>query len=283
MPNSGYLFSHSSSETERLLRQAELLRPITHRLLTSAGLGKGMRVLDIGCGPGDVTILAAELVGPTGRVVGIDSNREIIRTARQRRSELAFSNVEFIHTDAETFDRYVDFDAVVCRYVLIHQTDPARFLRAMTQLVRPGGVVAVHEMDASRGLHSNPPIPLLHRMAELAQQAFQQMGTATDAGGRLVQLFCDAGLPVPTLFAETVVESSRDSLILPWITDTLRQLLPRLVATGRVTKEEADIDTLTERLHQAAEDMRSQLELVPQVCGWARVEKTDSADAEALD
>jgi ubiquinone/menaquinone biosynthesis C-methylase UbiE len=283
MPNSGYLFSHSSSETERLVRQAEFLRPITHRLLTSARLGKGMRVLDIGCGPGDVTLLAAELVGPRGRVVGIDSNREIIRIARQRRSEHGFSNVEFIHSDAETFDRYADFDAAVCRYVLIHQTDPARLLRAMTQMVRRGGVVAVHEMDVSRGLHSNPPVPLLHRMAELTQHTFAQMGTAIDAGSRLVQLFCDAGLPAPNLFAETVVESSRDSVILPWLTELLGQLLPRLVASGLVTKEEADIDTLTERLRRAAGDMRSQLELVPQVCGWARVEKSDSADAEALD
>jgi ubiquinone/menaquinone biosynthesis C-methylase UbiE len=283
MPNSGYLFSHSHSETERLVRQAEFLRPITHRLLTSAGLEKGMRVLDIGCGPGDVTILVAELVGPTGRVVGIDSNKEIIRAARQRRSEPGFNNVEFIHSDAEKFDRYSDYDAVVCRYVLIHQTDPARFLRVMTELVRPGGVIAVHEMDASRGIHSNPPIPLLHRMAELAQQAFAQTGTATDAGGRLVQLFWEAGLPAPSLFAETVVESSRDSLILPWVTDTLRQLLPGLIATGRVTKEEADIDTLTDRLRHAADAMRSQLELVPQVCGWARVDKSGNADAEEPD
>jgi SAM-dependent methyltransferase len=230
-----------------------------------------------------VTILAAELVGPTGRVVGIDSNKEIIRAARQRRGELGFSNVEFIHSDAESFDRYSDFDAVVCRYVLIHQTDPARLLRAMAGLVRPGGLIAVHEMDVSRGVHSNPPIPLLHRMAELTQQTFEQMGTATDAGGRLVQLFCDAGLPVPNLFAETVVESSENSVVLPWVADVLRQLLPGLIATGRVTKEEADIDSLTERLRQAAGDMRSQLELVPQVCGWARVEKVDSAAAEGPD
>jgi ubiquinone/menaquinone biosynthesis C-methylase UbiE len=51
-----------------------MLRPITERLLRSAGIEPGMRVLDIGCGAGDVSMLAAELVGSTGSVVGIDRN-----------------------------------------------------------------------------------------------------------------------------------------------------------------------------------------------------------------
>jgi ubiquinone/menaquinone biosynthesis C-methylase UbiE len=268
---SAYLFNHSLFETERLVRQAEMLKPITRRLLTSAELTAGMRVLDVGCGPGDVAMLAAELVGPRGRVVGIDHNEEILSTARRRIGDLGYSNVEFLHSDLETHNLKADFDAVVCRYVLIHQTDPVRFLQAMTELLRPGGVIAVHEMDAARGLHCNPPIPLLRRVEELALIAFEQMGTARDAGGRLVQLFCDAGLPTPRLFAETVVESSQHSVLLPWVTDTLRQVLPRLIATGRVTAKEVDIDTLTERLQRAAVEARSQLELLPQVCAWTRV------------
>ncbi len=275
MNQSDYLFTHSPAETERLMRQAEILRPITQRLLTTAGLSAGMQVLDIGCGPGDVTILAAELVGPTGRVAGIDRNEEIVRTARQRISELGFSNVEFQYSETETYDRRSCFDAVVCRYVLIHQTDPVQILRTMAELLRPGGVIAVHEMDVTRGLHCNPPIPMLDRMAKLGQLAFQQMGTAIDAGGRLVQLFRDAGLPVPCLFAETVVESSHDSVVLPWVTASLRQVLPRLIATGQATADDVDIDNLTERLQTAATEMRSQLEFVPQVCGWARVEQPD--------
>jgi len=281
MRRPSYLFNHSDAETERLVGQAEMLRPITQRLLTCAELRSGMRVLDIGCGAGDVTRLAAELVGPRGRVIGIDHNEEILSTARQRTSDLGYSNVEFLRSDLETYDPKPDFDAVVCRYVLIHQTDPVRFLRAMAERLRPGGVIAVHEMDAGRGLHCNPPVPLLRRVEELALTAFEQMGTARDAGGRLVQLFCEAGLPTPDLFAETVVESSQHSVLLPWVADTLRQVLPHLIATGRVTAEEIDIDTLTERLQRAADEVRSQLELLPQVCAWTRVAPVTSSPSRA--
>jgi ubiquinone/menaquinone biosynthesis C-methylase UbiE len=149
--NNSYVFGHSQPEIERLRRQAEMLRPITQRLLISAGVKKGMRVLDIGCGPGDVTMLAADLVGSTGRVVGIDRDESVIDAARQRSSELGFSNVEFVRRDVETYDGPAGFDVAVCRYVLIHQTDPVRFLQVTRGLVRSGGVIALHEMNISRG------------------------------------------------------------------------------------------------------------------------------------
>ena len=66
-----YILGHSASEIQRLKTQAEILRPITERLLLNAGIRPGMRVLDIGCGAGDVTMLAAEKVGPSGSVVGL--------------------------------------------------------------------------------------------------------------------------------------------------------------------------------------------------------------------
>jgi ubiquinone/menaquinone biosynthesis C-methylase UbiE len=67
MPGTEYNFGYSEREIRRLMRQATILRPITERLLRAAGAGTGMRVLDLGCGAGDVSMLAAELV-PTGAV-----------------------------------------------------------------------------------------------------------------------------------------------------------------------------------------------------------------------
>ena len=75
---SDYVLGHSRPEIDRLQRQAEMLRPITERLLVAAGVEPGMRVLDIGCGPGDVSTLIADLVGPTGSVVGIDPSAEAL-------------------------------------------------------------------------------------------------------------------------------------------------------------------------------------------------------------
>ena len=82
-----YLFGHSEEETRRLLLQGRLFNPYTRRLLEDAGITRGMKVLDVGSGAGDVTLLAAELVGPDGTVVGVDSNPLLLETARQRVQE----------------------------------------------------------------------------------------------------------------------------------------------------------------------------------------------------
>lgn len=271
MTNANYVLGHSESEIERLKRQAEMMKPITQRLLLSAGLKEGMRVLDIGCGPGDVTMLAADIVGPTGRVVGIDRSESVIDAARGRIRRHGLSNVEFAQHDVETYDGPVGFDAVVCRFVLIHQPDPVRFLRAARRLVRSGGVVAFHEIDATRRFRSSPPVPLLHQMDALLVAAFDTQGTAGDAGGRFVELFADAGLPTPRLFTEVFIESGEDAIVLSWFTDVFRQFLPHLIAAGVVTEDEIDIDTLTDRLQRAAMESRSQLESVPQICAWTTV------------
>jgi cyclopropane fatty-acyl-phospholipid synthase-like methyltransferase len=66
---STYALGHSEQELERLSRQAQAFEPFTRQLLQQAGINTGMRVLDVGCGSGDVAFLAADLVGPTGRLL----------------------------------------------------------------------------------------------------------------------------------------------------------------------------------------------------------------------
>src|ERR1700722_3576073 len=76
MKQAKYILGHSPEEISRLMLQATLLHPFTERLMKNAEIGPGMRVLDLGCGAGDVSMLAAELVGPSGSVVGIDRNAQ---------------------------------------------------------------------------------------------------------------------------------------------------------------------------------------------------------------
>ena len=93
---SDYVLGHTDREQLRLMRQARILAPFTEHFLRDAGIVPGMRVLDIGCGMGDVTMLAAGLVGPAGRVVSIDMNQASIET--ERRSSF---------TDPKPFDAIV--------------------------------------------------------------------------------------------------------------------------------------------------------------------------------
>src|SRR5262252_10665326 len=98
-----YILGHSAPEIQRLKIQAELLRPITERLLLNAGIQPGMRILDIGCGAGEVAMLAAEKVGPSGAVVGIDRNPEVLAVARHRAQASGLPHVVFEMASAEAF------------------------------------------------------------------------------------------------------------------------------------------------------------------------------------
>jgi ubiquinone/menaquinone biosynthesis C-methylase UbiE len=89
-----YVLGHWSPEIQRLENQAAMLRPITERLLRSAGIDAGMRVLDLGCGAGGVSMLAANLVGPAGSVVGVNRSQEVLNVARARAQEAGFLQIK---------------------------------------------------------------------------------------------------------------------------------------------------------------------------------------------
>src|SRR5213082_260923 len=96
----GYALSSSSQEEhERLSGQADWYAPFTRRLLLRAGIEPGMRVLDVGCGPGDVSFLVSDLVGHDGWVIGIERDENALATARHRAVESRLSNVEFVLGD----------------------------------------------------------------------------------------------------------------------------------------------------------------------------------------
>jgi 2-polyprenyl-3-methyl-5-hydroxy-6-metoxy-1,4-benzoquinol methylase len=156
-----YAMGHTQHELERLMFQARLLRPMTERLLRGAGIESGMRVLDVGSGAGDVALLAAELVGPSGSVTGIDRDARSVGLAEHRARSEGLIWTEFRAVTVEEFTPAGSFDAVVGRYVLVHQANPAAFLKAAARNVRPGGVIAFHELDFTQtGPFSWPEVPV---------------------------------------------------------------------------------------------------------------------------
>src|SRR5262245_61417 len=190
-PKSGYILGHSAREIARLKAQAAELEPITRRFLREAGIVPGMRVLDIGSGAGDVAFLAAELVGATGEVVGIDLAPAAVEVARSRAAANALKNVSFLEgiPAAMSFDR--PFDAVVGRYVLQFQKDPVAVLRKLIAHVRPKGLAVFQENDWA-GLASFPPVPTFDQVCQWASTTMQQHGTETHMGLKLHGTFVGA-------------------------------------------------------------------------------------------
>jgi SAM-dependent methyltransferase len=271
-PQTEDILGHSEREIRRLMHQAAILRPITERLLRGAGIGPGMRVLDLGCGAGDVSMLAAELVGPTGSVVGIDRSQEVIAVARERARTAKLQHVDFEEVSVEAFSDPEPFDAVIGRYVLIHQADPVAFIRAAASRVRPGGVVVFQELCTyGQVVQSLPSVSLWQRAWEWSQMALEAVAPHCDAGGRLIEHFSRAGLPQPTLFCERPVGGGEASPLYAWTAETLESFLPQLLRMGVLTADTVAIGTFETRLRNAVVEARSQLIGLAQYCAWAKI------------
>src|SRR5215467_14840558 len=126
-----YALGYTHAEHERLIRQAERIAPVTERLFREAGIGAGHRVLDLGSGLGDVSMLVARLVGPSGEVVGIERDGTSIEQARGRVVAAGFRNVRFIQTDVKQIVSDKPFDAAVGRFILMFLPDPISVLRSV--------------------------------------------------------------------------------------------------------------------------------------------------------
>jgi ubiquinone/menaquinone biosynthesis C-methylase UbiE len=265
-----YLMGYAQDELDRLMLQARVLRPMTQRLLRAAGIGPGMRVLDLGSGAGDVALLAAELVGPDGSVTGIDRDARSIALAERRAEAEGLTWAGFRVGAAEDFAGGGAYDAVVGRYVLIHQADPAAFLKAAAESLRPGGVIAFHEPDFS-GRHpfSAHEVPAWEQAITWVKRAGAALPSA-DAGGRLFPHFVAAGLPEPEIRGEFLTGGGPGSQLYRWIAETIRTLLPVLASSG-VPAEEIGIETLEDRLRAAAVETGAQITVgIPQYLAAVR-------------
>src|SRR6185312_1026158 len=142
-PGSVYAMGHTDRERRRLSLQARFLNPLTQDFFVRAGIRPGMRVLDLGCGVGDVSLVASRLVGPGGSVTGIDMDASAVEVARERAQAEGLSHATFVHSDLLSFTTAAPFDAVVGRLILIHTPDPAAVIRRAVSLLAPGGIVAL--------------------------------------------------------------------------------------------------------------------------------------------
>lgn len=252
--------------------QARVLRPYTDRFFRAAGLRPGMRVLDLGSGVGDVAFLVGDIVGPGGHVLGLDRDPMALDRARQRAVELGCSSwVSFESTTLEEFSTTDQFDAVVGRYVLLYQPDPAATLRQIVRFVIPGGIVAFHECDFSTRPFSCPPYELVDQVFALIPEVFRRIGLPPDFGRYLGRTYLDAGLPFPALVAEIPVGGEAGWHGYSWIASTVVSLAPRFAELGlSMPPGLAADDTLAAKLEAAVVAQGSQIEGTTQYGAWAR-------------
>lgn len=242
----GYVLGHSDRELARLEQQAAFFADATSDVLTKSGLSPGKKVLDLGCGVGDVSSIAADLVGGTGRVVGIDISPDAVALAAARMEALGKPHASFEVSSIEAYDGYGDFDAVIGRFILVHSAEPRDLIRHILPKLRPGATLAFIEMDMSSAA-AVPPLPLLGRCVEWIVEAYRRAGRNGDTGSSLYTIFRECGLE-PKLAGYTRIAGSGELAGIGFVVESLRSLMPLIVKLGVATSEEIGIDTLGQRL-----------------------------------
>lgn len=267
---SEYALGYSTEEEHRLALQGKMFEGLTEDVLRHAGIEAGMRVLDIGCGVGDVSFLAARLVGPGGSVVGVDRGEESIGTSRRRAKGLGIENVRFVVADVSSFETDEMFDAVIGRLVVLYLPDPSKILQRLSSLLRPGGVMAFQEMDMST-FPGSDSLALRTRALIWVRDAFAAAGAQTEMGPKLADIFLTAGFPRPEMIAGQRVTSASEPAVYALIAGLARSLLPVMERAKIATAEEVGIDTLGERLRDEAIEKGESVFYWPRLVGaWAR-------------
>jgi ubiquinone/menaquinone biosynthesis C-methylase UbiE len=176
-------------ELERLMCQGRATWDDEVELLRWAGLRTGDRVLDVGCGPGVISGLIAEFVGPEGTVTGVDISDELLATGRALNSD----RVSFYRGSAYELGAFCgQFDFAYVRLLFQHLSRPSDAMDQILATLRPGGRVCVLDSDESVfGIHPQPPG--LARLVSETQELQQQRGGDRFVGGKLAYYMKDAG------------------------------------------------------------------------------------------
>lgn len=264
-----YALGDADSELQRLVRQSALYAELTEDLLRRAGLRPGMRVLDAGCGAGCVSLLAGRLVGPSGRVVGVDSSPAALALARRRAAEARMPQLSFIQGGLDDLHCDGSFDALIGRFVLMYLEDPAAVLRKLAQHVRAGGIIAFQEMHiAAAG--SIPDMPLWQQCGSWIVETFRRAHVDVTMGPSLHAVFRRADLPRPQMQLQARVGCVQGLSAPEYLAGVVASLLPVMERCGVATAATVDIPTLAARLEQEMLREDGVMIFPPVVGAWTR-------------
>jgi ubiquinone/menaquinone biosynthesis C-methylase UbiE len=221
--------------------------PDTAAVLARAGLKPRRKVVDLGCGSGDVTMEIAQMVAP-GPVLGIDMDAEKLELARKTAEARGLANVSFRVLNIHDWNEPFAYDMVYTRFVLQHVREPVAVLRNMWQSVRGGGCLVVEDADLDSWA-SDPDSRGLALFQKWYAELLPRWGGTPAIGRKLPVLFKSARIPV-TSIEVTQRFYSGEAKRLPW--STLEATADGIISEGIATKDE--VDAALADLEHLAED-----------------------------
>jgi 2-polyprenyl-3-methyl-5-hydroxy-6-metoxy-1,4-benzoquinol methylase len=244
---SDYQLGADPVELDRLNRQGRVLAPATRTILEAAGVRNGMRVLDLGSGMGDMAFSAAELVGPTGVVVGIDRSPEPVAKANLRARQQGLAHLRFLVGDIHDPAPYGPYDVIVGRLVLMYVPDPAAVIRTQARQLRPGGLVVPIEFDLYSA-RSIPATPLVAQALSWLSETFKRAAIDPALGPRLWTIQQEAGLQPKGMIGVQPHFGPEDPEGPAILAGIVRTVVPLMERSGVASAAEVGTDTLQQRL-----------------------------------
>lgn len=243
-------------------------REVTEKLLEQAGIQSGMRVLDLGCGQGDVSLIAASMVGPKGKVIGVDRSEVALSVAQGRAVDAGYGHVSFLPADLNDFrPPQQHFDAVVGRRVLMYLSNPAQTLERAALCLVSNGVTAFQEHDGSMVPACATPFPLHEQVTRWVWETVEKEGANRAMGFTLPSVFAAAGFTLEGLHVEAIPTIKTKPSAIGSI---VRAMLPRIVAQGVATEAEIALETLDQRLEDERQSTDSVFISDIVFAAWAR-------------
>jgi ubiquinone/menaquinone biosynthesis C-methylase UbiE len=194
-----YILDGTDEDLRRLLAIAEISAEMARAAFGRLGMRQGWTAIDCGCGPIGGLAVMAEMVGPTGRIVGVDFNAAAVQRARAVVSALELGNVEVVAGDLYELDPAAlggPFDLAYSRLFLMHQADPVQTLRRIAGLLRPGGWLVAQEALRFPTPRSHPHLEALTGYWNLIYELLDRAGVPPGTVEDLPQSAREAGFEV---------------------------------------------------------------------------------------
>jgi len=180
-----YALAVGESDLKRMTLLGDIYMPYCADFLIENGLKPGMKVADIGCGPGNTTLWLAEQVSETGKVLGVDNSAEQLSILNERILKNKIKNIFIRQEDIYEIDQLDEkFDLVFCRFLFIHLTNPVLAIKKLHALLKPGGCLVMAELENSTW-DSYPKNNGLKRDTELLCEVGRQKGADFSVGPKL--------------------------------------------------------------------------------------------------
>ena len=255
-PPGDYVLGTEDAEIERLGLQHRVWREAALAAWRRAGLTEGMRVLDVGAGPGWATLDLAEMVGPRGEVFAIERSPRFAAHHRAMMRQRGLAQVRLTEADLMTPPPVSGYDFAWCRWVASFVASPDALVRWLASALRHGGRVVFHEYVAYESWSYLPPRPALQEFRRTVVETWRADGGEPDIAAPLTGWLAASGFRMDQV-RPLVFTAAPGEPMWRWPAAFVETYLARLVSQGKREAEWAK--RVVEELAAAERDPASRV------------------------